>query len=170
MVGNANLSRLKHIRIGLASAFAWTAACAGRLDAAGDAPSGTPLLAQWTFDEAAGAECMDASGHGHRASCAAPAGLGRVAGVFGNALRLSGRHNLNVPGGPDFAGVSQLSFSVWAKPTAFERYNEIFRKEDGDLRVLFSFQENGTVLSLGLNIGGYVECDAPIKPDRKSVV
>ena len=44
--------------------------------------------------------------------------------------------------------------SAWVKPTAFEQYNEIFRKEDGDRRVLFSFQERGTVLSLGLNIGG----------------
>ena len=37
-------------------------------------------------------------------------------------------------------------------------YNEIFRKEDGEQRVLFSFQETGTFLSLGLNIGGYLEC------------
>ena len=41
-------------------------------------------------------------------------------------------------------------------------YREIFRKEDGDDRVLFSFQNDGTILSLGLNIGGYVECDAKI--------
>lgn len=140
--------------------------CAGHIAAAGEAQSRAAMLAHWTFDEAGGADCADASGHGNRASCAAPAGLGRVAGVFGNALSLSGNHNLNVPGGPDFAGVSQLSFSAWVKPTAFQQYNEIFRKEDGDRRVLFSFQEQGRYLSLGLNIGGYVECDTPIKPEQ----
>jgi hypothetical protein len=49
-------------------------------------------------------------------------------------------------------------------PTSFDRFNEIFRKEDGDHRVLLSFQINGTILSLGLNIGGCVECDARIDP------
>jgi len=122
------------------------------------------MLAHWTFDESAGADCADASGHGNRASCTNPAGVTRIAGVSGNALDLSGTHSLSVPGGPDFSGISQLSLSAWVKPTAFEQYNEIFRKEDGDHRVLFSFQERGTVISLGLNIGGYVECDAPIKP------
>ena len=32
--------------------------------------------------------------------------------------------------------------------------------------MLFSFQDNGTHLSLGLNVGGYVECDAPIRPEQ----
>ena len=45
-------------------------------------------------------------------------------------------------------------------------YREIFRKEDGNDRVLFSFQNDGTILSLGLNINGYVECDAKITPER----
>ena len=64
------------------------------------------MLAHWTFDEAGGKECADASGHGYRASCATSAGVGRVAGVFGNALALSGDHNLNASGGPDFSGIS----------------------------------------------------------------
>ena len=42
-------------------------------------------------------------------------------------------------------------------------FREIFRQEC-DSRLLFSFQESGTILSLGLNIGGYVECDAGIDP------
>lgn len=67
------------------------------------------MLAHWTFDEAGGMECADASGHGYRASCATSATLGRVAGVFGNALGLSGNHNLNAPGGPDFSGIDWLS-------------------------------------------------------------
>ena len=71
---------------------------------------------------------------------------------------------LRVPGRPDFRGRQKLSFSAWVKPAGFDRYNEIFRKEDGEQRVLFSFQETGTFLSLGLNIGGYVECRAKLDP------
>jgi hypothetical protein len=123
-------------------------------------------LAHWTFDEADGSICGDSSGNGNRALLTGPAGLNRIAGLFGNAISLSGNHNLNVPGGPDAAGLQKISFSAWVMPVAFDHYNEIFRKEDGDRRLLFSFQENGTILSLGLNIGGYVECDAPIKPEQ----
>ena len=47
-------------------------------------------------------------------------------------------------------------------PTELGVYREIFRKEDGTRRILFSFQEDGAILSLGLNIGGYIECDAKI--------
>jgi len=110
--------------------------------------------------------CIDASGNGHEASLepGRREGLHRVEGLFGSALSLSGRHLLRVPARPDFRGRQQLSFSAWVKPASFERYNEIFRKEDGEQRVLFSFQENGTVLSLGLNVGGYVECDAKMDP------
>ena len=145
--------------------IAWIG-CTGYSAAAGDAQSRAALLAHWTFDEAGGADCADASGHGYRASCAAPAKLARIPGVFGNALDLTGSYSLSIPGGPEFSGISQLSFSAWVKPSVFDQYNEIFRKEDGDRRVLFSFQERGTVLSLGLNIGSYVECDAPIKPEQ----
>ncbi|MDP6725592.1 MAG: hypothetical protein QF536_10445, partial [Arenicellales bacterium] len=66
------------------------------------------------------------------------------------------------PGRPDFGKLKRISFSAWTRPTRWDGYNEIFRKEDGNRRVLFSFQENGRILSLGLNIGGYIECDAPI--------
>jgi hypothetical protein len=53
-------------------------------------------------------------------------------------------------------------------------YDEIFRKEDGGNRILFSFQNDtfggganpvvdpGPVLSFGLNIGGYGELDSPL--------
>jgi hypothetical protein len=124
-----------------------------------------PLIAYWTFDEEDGQNCTDSSGNGNEASPEAGRGvLRRVEGVFGSALSLSGHHMLRAPGKPDFAGVTRISLSAWTLPTAFERYNEIFRKEDGDNRVLFSFQESMTVLSLGLNINGYMECDARITP------
>ena len=124
-----------------------------------------PLLAHWAFDEATGEICRDASGHQADATLDRPApGLERVAGVFDGGLSLSGRHLLRCGRQPAFDAVEKLSFSAWVQPAAFERYNEIFRKEDGERRVLFSFQEYGHVLSLGLNINGYVECDAKLDP------
>lgn len=56
-------------------------------------------------------------------------------------------------------------------------YDEIFRKEDGGNRILFSFQNDafggganpvvdpGPVLSFGLNTGGYQELDMPLDVD-----
>lgn len=122
---------------------------------------GKPLLAHWTFDDAFSSGCRDSSGNG----CdAAGATLQRVPGVFGTAIHFAGRHRLHTPAKPALGTMPAIALSAWVMPTAFDRYNEIFRKEDGERRVLFSFQEYGTVLSLGLNIGGYVECDAPIDP------
>ena len=57
-----------------------------------------------------------------------------------------------------------LTISAWVKPSAFDRYNEIFRLESDTGRVLFSFQENGQILSLGLHGTSYVECDGLIDP------
>jgi hypothetical protein len=129
------------------------------------APADKPLLAHYTFDEVTGATCADSSGHGHNASPEGSAGgLQRVKGLFGNAMSFAGSHLLRVPAKPDFSGLKAVSFSAWTLPTDLSDYREIFRKEDGDQRVLFSFQGDGTILSLGLNIGGYVECDATIDP------
>ena len=87
-------------------------------------------------------------------------------GGWGGALFLSGRHQLQCVGRPEFGTMSEISLSAWTFPTDLGVYKEIFRKEDGDRRVLFSFQHDGTILSLGLNINGYVECDASIDPAR----
>ncbi len=83
-------------------------------------------------------------------------------------MRFSGQHLLAVApaGKPDFGAITRIGFSAWVRVARFDQYNEIFRKEDGDRRVLFSFQEDGRILSLGLNVNGYVECDAPIDPSR----
>jgi len=87
----------------------------------------------------------------------------KAAGVHGAGLRLSGRHQRRVEIGRKLQGVEQLTISAWVRPEKFDRYNEILRQECRE-RVLFSFQEHGTILSLGLNVGGYVECDAKIDP------
>ncbi|MCX7007216.1 MAG: hypothetical protein NTY53_08200, partial [Kiritimatiellaeota bacterium] len=124
-----------------------------------------PLLAHWTFDEVTGGVCRDASGNGCDASAqTTPAGFDRVPGVFEGGLKFTGPHLLRCGEQPAFGKLAKLSFSAWVQPKEFEKYNEIFRKEDGERRVLFSFQETGHVLSLGLNINGYIECDAKVDP------
>ncbi len=125
-----------------------------------------PLVAHWTFDEQVGSTCHDASPNGYDAlpEAAPPGALRRVEGVFGGALSLSGQHLLRTRKKLDLARLARITFSAWVVPVEMGKYSEIFRKEDGDHRVLFSFQDDGTHLSLGLNIGGYVECDASIRP------
>ncbi|MFO8014305.1 MAG: LamG-like jellyroll fold domain-containing protein [Phycisphaerae bacterium] len=125
-----------------------------------------PLVAWWTFDGGAADRCADATGHGHDASLEQGGRLARTDGVFGSALALAGRHRLSVADGPDVSRLRAVTLAAWVRPERFERYNEIFRKEDGDRRVLFSFQEHGTVLSLGLNAGRYAECDARLDPKQ----
>jgi len=127
---------------------------------------GRPLVARWTFDEDGGPRCLDGGGKDFTASQQPGLPLKRTGGVFGSALDLAGKHLVAVQGGPDVAALERLTLSAWVRPTAFQRYNEIFRKEDGAKRILFSFQEHGRILSLGLNAGGYAECDAPITPGQ----
>jgi len=129
------------------------------------APIAKPLLAHWRMDEPDSAELQDASGHQFDATAQPRTALEPVEGVFGGGMKFSGQHMVRTPIKLQFTDLKAVTFSAWVQPTDLSSYREIFRKEDGDQRVLFSFQNNGTILSLGLNIGGYVECDAPIKPE-----
>ena len=125
-----------------------------------------PLIAHWSFDEPSGGDCVDSSGNGHHASPERQPspGIARTAGVFGGAVEFSGSHIFASPGGLASRGLRSCRSAPGSMPTDLKDYREIFRKEDGDRRVLFSFQDDGTHLSLGLNVGGYVECDAEIDP------
>lgn len=58
-----------------------------------------------------------------------------------------------------------ISIFSWIFPDSIVSgsFRQIFRKEDGSNRILFSFQEYGTQLTVGMNIGGnYYETDFPI--------
>lgn len=124
------------------------------------------LVAHWDFDDVFGSRCMDVSLHGWDAMPAsnrAP-GYTREEGIWGTALRFSRSHRLCAAGNPVLASGSAITVSAWFMPTKWDQYNEILRKEDGPLRILFSFQEEGNVLSFGLNVNGYVECDAKTDP------
>jgi len=119
------------------------------------------LLAHWSFDDSSPANLAQ---NAAAITLQVPASVGSRRGVFGNALDLHGTNALRVEGFGQ-PTLSALSISVWARPTDLGGYRELFRQECGDNRVLFSFQEGGRVLSLGLNIGGYLECDGRIAPD-----
>jgi len=106
------------------------------------------LLAHWTFDEPDGVAGGD---------------VPRVRGVHGGALELAGRHAMRVQLPLAAEELRRITFSAWTRPTDLTGYREIFRQEC-PRRLLFSYQLGGTILSLGLDVGGYVECDARINP------
>ena len=122
-----------------------------------------PMIAYWSFDEPLGeAVIRDVSGNAALTVQAKPY-VARTRGVYGSALDLSGEYRLEAPGGPHFGEISKITFSAWTMPSDLSGFREIFRQECPN-RLLFSYQESGSVLSLGLNVGGYVECDAAIHP------
>ena len=124
------------------------------------------LLAHWTFDDADGPRCKDVTGHGSDATFARPTDASRhVPGIQGNALSLRDAHAWKTHLSCTNRELAGLTFSVWARPTSLSGYRELFRQECPN-RLLFSFQASGTILSLGLNIDGYLECDAPLHPDQ----
>jgi len=123
-------------------------------------------IAHWTFDDVGLAEGQGEPESIHRVlDKAAFDNLPRVRGVHGRAAELNGNPRLPVPVPAGRDTWDQVTLSAWFRPTNLSGYREIFRQEC-DQRLLFSFQHNGTILSLGLNIGGYVECDARIDPAR----
>ena len=91
----------------------------------------------------------------------------RCTGVSGVAISFVEPRRIAVDGLP-WTTLETFSISAWVRPDELttEQYREIYRQENGDERLLFSFQEYGQVLSFGANIGGYVECDAPISVAR----
>jgi Tol biopolymer transport system component len=135
----------------------------------GDAPQlDRPLLAYWNFDEPTRREFLCRSGKGTlewnpSLNAQADIDIAHIRGVHGGAIDLTGKPRLSVNIGPALTELSQISFSAWVRPIELSGYREIFRQEC-PCRVLFSFQGDGTILSLGLNIDGYLECDAEIKP------
>jgi hypothetical protein len=163
--GSVLMSGLKRFAIAV-----WLAAAVGCLvenlpgdPAAAEPVSPTPI-AHWTFDETTnGPTLADHSGHPAQVANANRP-LPHLRGVHGRALQLQGTHAIQTRlqlAGPT---LSAITFSAWARPLELGSYREIFRQECPN-RLLFSFQENGTILSLGLNIGGYLECDASIRPE-----
>ncbi len=122
------------------------------------------LVARWTFDELAEGEFADLGGKDLAAK--AEGGVSLKDGVLGTALALEGPSAVRVKASEVFADLPGLTISAWVMPIELSGYREIFRKEDGDRRLLFSFQNDGRILSLGLQTEGtgYQELDAVIDP------
>ncbi|MDQ1257613.1 MAG: LamGL protein, partial [Candidatus Hydrogenedentes bacterium] len=141
-------------------------ACGAGADspATGEGETAPHLLACYPFDEPAEALLFgDAASRGARPA-QTPRPVLRRRGVWGSALELRGEHALAVEGWT-LDNLPGLTVAAWVRPSDVGGFREIFRQEC-DNRVLFSFQESGTILSLGLNVNGYVECDARIAPRR----
>jgi hypothetical protein len=120
------------------------------------------LLAHWTFDDTDTGVIADASGD---ESLQIRGEFPHAPGVLGQALELAGAHQLQARPISPSGSMPQIAFSVWVRPVDLSGYREIYRQECPE-RLLFSFQNGGTILSLGLNIGGYIECDAPVDPSQ----
>lgn len=136
--------------------------CAGTITAQ-HSQNPPQLAAQWTFEETENPRQIRNVSGGVGWDLEADPAVQRGRGIQGQAILLKGAHALAVR--PAFGGscLGAVSFAAWAKPNELSGFREIFRQECDD-RLLFSFQEGGTILSLGLNINGYVECDGSIDP------
>ncbi|MEI6647649.1 MAG: LamG-like jellyroll fold domain-containing protein [bacterium] len=89
-----------------------------------------------------------------------------VCAVTDKTMLLSGSYALRMDASCLPEKLEAFSVSAWVMPKSFDQYNELFRIESSEGRVLFSFQEKGTILSLGLYVNGtYQECDARINPE-----
>ncbi len=126
-------------------------------------PIKQPLLAHWKFDEGDDAQVLRESSAGAASDISVASRVARSRGVFGRALSLAGANKLVARLGADERSMPEISFSAWTRPTDLKGYREIFRQECAE-RLLFSYQGDGAILALGLNVGGYVECDARINP------
>jgi len=121
-------------------------------------------IAHWPFEGHSGATLENLANA--RLDARITSGLSLRQGVRGNALWLQGPSAVRVPAAEIFGSLESITISAWVMPTELSGYREIFRKEDGDRRILFSFQLDGRILSLGLNTEGmgYQELDTPIDP------
>ena len=130
------------------------------------APDGRGLIAWWKFDEPSGDRVADSSGNDLDGSLARAV---RVPGVLQTALKLD-KSSLRIPHSPRLKPKEQITISAWVKPDDLSGYQSVYRKEDGDERILLMFQRDGTDLAFGLKCSPYVaggvyqEARAKIKP------
>lgn len=121
-------------------------------------------VAYWAFDEPA-SELLFHGASGDDAWIAkTDHPLLRRRGVYGAALDLRDVHGVHAKGFTQ-PELSAITIQAWIRPIKVTNFREILRQES-EHRVLFALQEGGAILSLGLDINGYVECDARIDPNR----
>lgn len=147
------------------------------------------LVSYWSFDEAASgtttaldkADSNNGTFGGTATRTAGLIGAGAVlySGASGQTVNVgAGTGNNFRPTTPLGTPVDGLTIEavIRANPAVLSGFHEIFRKEDGGNRILFSFQAgqatpNGRVLSLGLNVAGaYSEFDADLTPAMQAIL
>ncbi|TAG95467.1 MAG: LamG domain-containing protein, partial [Bacteroidetes bacterium] len=81
-----------------------------------------------------------------------------------NALNFDGTNDfVSIPHNVALKPATNVTVEAWIFATNISGIRDIIRKEDGDDRILFSFQSSGTILSFGLKVGGtYSELDVTI--------
>ncbi|OHA45306.1 MAG: hypothetical protein A3G59_00875 [Candidatus Taylorbacteria bacterium RIFCSPLOWO2_12_FULL_47_20] len=142
------------------------------------------LVGHWTLD---GADTInnivDQSGQGNTGYLVMGATLNlsttTVPGVLGQALYFDGSSDyITIPHNSSLKPSAQITISAWVKPDvgSLDSLLEIYRKEDGTDRHLFSFQNSancsggggtGGCLSFGISTGGsYAELDVNIDKDN----
>jgi len=174
----ANLAVTNGITIEAIIKPAWNGTGTDVIFARNNTSVASNLAAYYAFNESASgtAAAVDAVGGPNGTfigSATRTAGVNSSTGAarFNN----TGTDGVNIGSGLSFT--TGLTISAWIKPTwsgASGNYDEIFRKEDGNNRILFSFQNDtnnpgasppvaaGPVLSFGLNTAGYKELDMPL--------
>ena len=122
------------------------------------------LIGHWTFDDLTEGVLKDSTEV--ELDACVQGNVSLEEGIFAGAACLKGRQAIRIKANEVFRDLPFITISAWVSPKELSGFREIFRKEDGDRRILFSFQNNGRVLSLGLNIkdSGYEELDAPVQP------
>ncbi|MDR0520833.1 MAG: hypothetical protein LBH00_03145 [Planctomycetaceae bacterium] len=128
------------------------------------------LIGQWSFDDDPAGVVKNTVND--RTNAKTNKDFPRVEGVYGKAAELSGGCVIEIPAdGLVPSRMKQLTFSAWIAPSKFERFANIFRKEDASgpvqNRLLFGIQEDGKYLALGICTGGnYDECDGLLAPEE----
>ncbi len=125
------------------------------------------VVSSWTFDEASSgtATAVDGTDGNNGVFFGGAVRTGGLIGVGAAAFSgVSGQSvHVNTNGYSTTTGISVEALIDWnwdgVSGTPFQ---QIFRKEDGGNRILFSFQA-GNILAFGLNVGGsYAELDMPL--------
>lgn len=133
---------------------------------------GGPLtlpVSYWSFDESASGtgtayDLTDGNNSVSLNTATRTSGLiGAGAALFNHA---GAGVDVGAGTGNNFSFTTGITVEALIKPDSTlgsQMHEEIFRKEDGNNRILFSIQNFGTILSLGLNVGGtYGELDMPL--------
>ena len=106
------------------------------------------LIGYWAFDDLTEGVLRDSARVGLDAGVRGDVLL--EDGVFAAAACFKGRHAIRIKANDAFENLPSITISAWVSPKELSGYREIFRKEDGNKRILFSFQNGGRIFNIAL--------------------